>query len=347
SSFSRKRLHNPADSCPSPCPITVMGAASTPHFVVQDTGSNHVEAAMGGTEEEEDEEDASKRPQWSNSLEFLMSCIAMSVGLGNIWRFPYTAFKNGGGAFLIPYIIVLFIIGKPLYYMEMALGQFIAGGPVKVWNLSPALRGLAFYFIQSFSAELPWATCKPEWGPNCFNSSEGNINGTLNLTHVQSSTELYFYKEVLREKDNIDDGIGDPDWRLTLCLLFSWIVIFLVIVRGVKSSGKASYFLALFPYVVMIALLVRGVTLPGAGQGILYFIEPQWEELLNARVWYSAVTQAFFSLNICFGTLIMYSSYNEFGHMFTVKSSYCALNGTVSLVATEYLTQKETRLWNL
>jgi solute carrier family 6 amino acid transporter-like protein 5/7/9/14 len=65
----------------------------------------------------------------------------MSVGLGNIWRFPYTAFRNGGGAFLIPYIVVLFLIGKPLYYIEMALGQFVAGGPIKVWALSPALKG--------------------------------------------------------------------------------------------------------------------------------------------------------------------------------------------------------------
>lgn len=70
-----------------------------------------------------------------------MSCIAMSVGLGNVWRFPFTAFKNGGGAFLIPYIVVLFLIGKPIYYMEMAMGQFVSGGPVKAWAVSPALKG--------------------------------------------------------------------------------------------------------------------------------------------------------------------------------------------------------------
>ena len=90
-------------------------------------------------------EDSSKRQQWSNGVEFLMSCIAMSVGLGNVWRFPFTAFENGGGAFLIPYIVVLFVIGKPLYYMEMALGQFISGGPVKAWNVSPALKGKPYY----------------------------------------------------------------------------------------------------------------------------------------------------------------------------------------------------------
>lgn len=65
----------------------------------------------------------------------------MSVGLGNIWRFPFTAYENGGGAFLIPYVIVLFIIGKPMYYLEMILGQFSSSGSVKVWELNPLLRG--------------------------------------------------------------------------------------------------------------------------------------------------------------------------------------------------------------
>lgn len=65
----------------------------------------------------------------------------MSVGLGNIWRFPFTAYENGGGAFLIPYIIVLIIIGKPMYYLEMTLGQFMSGGSVKIWEVNPLMKG--------------------------------------------------------------------------------------------------------------------------------------------------------------------------------------------------------------
>lgn len=74
-------------------------------------------------------------------MEFLMSCIAMSVGLGNIWRFPFTAYENGGGAFLIPYIITLVIVGRPLYYMEMIVGQFTSRGCVKIWECVPILMG--------------------------------------------------------------------------------------------------------------------------------------------------------------------------------------------------------------
>lgn len=91
-------------------------------------------------------------------------------------------------------------------------------------------------------------------------------------------------KEVLKEKNDISDGIGNPDWRLTLYLLLAWSIIFLLLVRGVRSSGKASYFLALFPYLVMIILLVRACTLPGSGNGIKYFLEPQWEQLYKPKV---------------------------------------------------------------
>lgn len=70
-----------------------------------------------------------------------MSCISLSVGLGNVWRFPFTALDNGGGAFIIPYLIVLFVVGKPVYYLEMLIGQFSSRGSIRVYDFSPAMRG--------------------------------------------------------------------------------------------------------------------------------------------------------------------------------------------------------------
>lgn len=88
-----------------------------------------------------------ERPTWGNQIEFLMSCISTSVGLGNVWRFPFVAYQNGGGAFLIPYIIVLIVIGKPMYYLETVLGQFSNSNCVNVWGLSPAMKGQDAYLI--------------------------------------------------------------------------------------------------------------------------------------------------------------------------------------------------------
>lgn len=282
------------------------------------------------------EDGGPKRAQWGNGVQFLMSCIAMSVGLGNIWRFPFTAYNNGGGAFLIPYLIVLILIGRPVYYLEMCLGQFSSRGNVKMFEaLAPALKGIGYgqaigsvgvatyyctlmaitgiYFVNSFTSDLPWATCRPEWQNTGIQCIPSNSVGTPPPNSL-SSSEMYFKLEVLREKTDISDGIGDPDWRLTISLLVSWTMTFFVSRNGVQSSGKASYFLALFPYIIMFTLLGRAVSLEGAGDGITYFIEPQWHMLKSAQVWYAAVTQCFFSLNVGFGTIIMYSSYNDFKH---------------------------------
>nr|XP_022916735.1 sodium-dependent nutrient amino acid transporter 1-like isoform X2 [Onthophagus taurus] len=277
---------------------------------------------------------------WSHELQFLMSCIAMSVGLGNIWRFPFTAYQNGGGAFLIPYLIVLILVGRPIYYLEMCLGQFTAKGNVKLFEaMAPALRGIGysqitgticiatyycsllslslFYFINSFTGDLPWSYCRDEWEAENFLKNvtciPSNSNGNSTLNGITSS-ELYFRREVLKEKINIDDGIGLPEWRLVLCLVFVWCCIFIISRNGIQSTGKASYFLALFPYVVILALLIRSVTLEGATDGLVYLFKPNWDKLIEPEVWYAAATQCFFSLNVGVGTITAYASYNGFRH---------------------------------
>lgn len=153
------------------------------------------------------------RPVWGNSIEFLMSCISMSVGLGNIWRFPFTAYENGGGAFLIPYIIVLILVGKPMYYLEMILGQFSSRSGVKIWSMNPLFKGVGIgqlvaticvityycsmialalhYMFASFSTELPWSHCRPEW-ENCVDSKPTDNSTVAPGNGSSSSSEYYF-----------------------------------------------------------------------------------------------------------------------------------------------------------
>ena len=289
-----------------------------------------------------EEEDGDGRQQWSNPIEFLLSCISMSVGLGNVWRFPFTAYDNGGGAFIIPYLIVLFFIGRPFYLLELSLGQFASSGCVKVWDLIPPFRGIgyaqsfatflvcsyycvliaisAFYFFASFQTTLPWTVCHEELGINssaiCLasNTNMSDLNITEENVTVIASTEQYFKKGVLKENPDITDGIGAPDPYLFGCLLLCWLMIYFTLRKGVASSGKVAYFTAIFPYLVMFALLVRGLTLPGSTDGILFLFTPQWEKLYDPQVWYAAVTQSFFSLSIGFGSLTTFSSYNSFRH---------------------------------
>lgn len=89
---------------------------------------------------------------------------------------------------------------------------------------------------------------------------------------------------MLRELDDISEGIGIPSWRLILTLLLSWIVTYLILIKGMRSLGKVAYILALFPYVILITLLIRAVTLEGSVDGIIFFLKPEWDKLLNMKV---------------------------------------------------------------
>jgi solute carrier family 6 amino acid transporter-like protein 5/7/9/14 len=96
---------------------------------------------------------------------------------------------------------------------------------------------------------------------------------------------LHFSKNILKEAETIENGIGSPDLTLTLCLLLAWAFIGIFLLKGIKSSGKVAYFLAVFPYIVLIILLIRSMTLPGAMDGVLYFVVPEWDKLFEAKLW--------------------------------------------------------------
>uniref|UniRef100_A0A3B5MJ75 Transporter n=1 Tax=Xiphophorus couchianus TaxID=32473 RepID=A0A3B5MJ75_9TELE len=132
------------------------------------------------------------RGQWGNKLEFVLSVAGSIIGLGNMWRFPYLCYKNGGGAFLIPYLIFLFTCGVPVFFLEVALGQYTSQGGITCWRkISPLFEGLGygtqvivtllnfyyiivlawgiFYLYYSFSWDLPWSSCNNTWntGKEC------------------------------------------------------------------------------------------------------------------------------------------------------------------------------------
>lgn len=261
------------------------------------------------------------RQTWGNKADYILATVGFAVGFGNLWRFPYLCQKNGGGAFLIPYFISLVLLGIPLFFLELAIGQSVRQGPIGVWKaIHPYLGGVGlasvvvcllismyynmiigwsfYYLFVSFQDPLPYSSCP--LGPNC------TVNEGCNLA---GRTQYYWYTKALGATTSIEN-IGDFQWHLCLVLLLSWIVLYLFVSRGVKSAGKAVYVTATLPYIILAIFFGRAVTLKGSLDGIIHMFKPEFFSLLDPIVWLEAATQVFFSVGVGFGTLIAMSSYN-------------------------------------
>uniref|UniRef100_A0A672KJM1 Transporter n=1 Tax=Sinocyclocheilus grahami TaxID=75366 RepID=A0A672KJM1_SINGR len=274
-----------------------------------------------------------QREKWASKLDFLLSVAGGFVGLGNVWRFPYLCYKNGGGAFLIPYFIFLFGGGLPVFFLEVALGQFTSEGGITCWEkLCPIFTGIGYasivivsllniyyivilawglyYLFQCFQPELPWASCNNKW--NTENCVEDTFRKNKTLWVCLTSKHSFHHRRnVLSISDGIEQ-VGHIKWDLALCLLAVWVICFFCIWKGVKSTGKVVYVTATFPFVMLIVLLVRGVTLPGAAEGIKFYLYPNVTRLGDPEVWIDAGTQIFFSYAICLGAMTSLGSYNKY-----------------------------------
>ncbi|KAM9814177.1 sodium- and chloride-dependent GABA transporter 2-like [Neosynchiropus ocellatus] len=298
------------------------------------------------------------RGKWANKREFILTVAGAIVGLGNVWRFPYLCYKNGGGAFFIPYIMFLCTCGIPLFILETALGQYTSQGGIMCWRkICPLFEGMGYagqlinfygcisyvvilswaflYFFSSFSRELPWTTCNNKWNTDaCVEINSINSTGNRTAALNSSSSVVEFWR---RRVLNISSGIeelGSVQWELCLCLLLTWIICYFCIWKGVRSTGKATYVTATFPFVMLTVLLIRGMTLPGALHGIKYYLYPDPHRLSDPQVWMDAGTQIFYSYAICLGCLTTLGSYNKYNNNCYRDSFFlCLLNSGTSFIA--------------
>ncbi|CAI5439742.1 unnamed protein product [Caenorhabditis angaria] len=277
------------------------------------------------------------RDKWATKMEFLLAVIGYAVDLGNIWRFPSVCYKHGGGAFLIPYFIMLMLGGLPMFYMELVLGQFHRSGCISIWRkICPLFRGIGYgicfictfiaifynaiiaqavYFaFSSISLQVPWATCNNTWNtPKCSDD--------LNVTHSKSgerlttpSEEYYLYNVLESQKSTGFDDLGGVKPSMAICLALVFTMVYFALWKGPQSSGKMVWVTATAPYFILTILLIRGLTLPGASKGLMFYVTPDFDKLWDPAVWSAAATQIFFSLGPGFGVLLALSSYNDFNN---------------------------------
>ncbi|XP_015239167.1 PREDICTED: sodium- and chloride-dependent GABA transporter ine-like [Cyprinodon variegatus] len=294
------------------------------------------------------QEQEPSRPTWSRQIEFTLAGIGCAVGLGNVWRFPYLCYRSGGGAFLVPYLFMLVVLGIPLLYMELTVGQYTRRGPVHALaTVCPLLKGVGmasvaisfimctyynvvitwalYYLFSSFQAPLPWQSCNNTWNtPNCTDQA-------TNSSYSSTASQEFFNYRMLDQTSGVEEA-GTLRWELFLILILAWILIYLCIFKGVKSTGKVVYFTALFPYVILIALLINNVQLPGASDGIAFFIVPEWEKLRSVEVWVNAAAQIFNSIGIGFGSLLAMSSYNSFNNNVLKDTLFISITNSLTSI---------------
>jgi len=302
------------------------------------------------------------REKWKKKIDFVFSIAGGFVGLGNVWRFPYLCFKNGGGAFLIPYVLFVLLGSLPIFFLEVAIGQYTSMGSSLAFNCVPIMKGIgiavnminfhlntyyavilawsARYFFASMASVLPWASCDNHFNTeNCFvfgkNTSSLNSTQTGNSSTGNSTSSVveFWERGVLAKSSGLSET-GEIQWELLLCLLLTWVVMYFCIWKGIGWTSKVVYFTATFPLLLLLVLLVRGVTLDGALDGIIWYLRPDLKKLKNTQVWLDAANQVFYSYALCKGMIITMGSYNNYKY-----NSYrdcillSCLNSGVSIVA--------------
>ncbi|XP_020564128.1 sodium- and chloride-dependent GABA transporter 2 [Oryzias latipes] len=297
-----------------------------------------------------------ERGHWGSKVEFLLAVAGNVVGFGNVWRFPYLCYKNGGGAFLVPYLVFVVTCGVPLFLLETTVGQYTQEGGITCWRkLCPLAEGIGYggqlilfyscmtyiiilswallYLMFSFSSQLPWANCNNDWNTDdCVDFSTNN-NSWINKTNPTSAATQFWERRVLAISGGIEE-VGSIRWEVMLCLIAMWIICYFCIWKGVKSTGKVVYFTATFPYLMLLVLLIRGLTLPGALQGIEFYLIPDLSRLTDPQVWMEAGAQIFFSYSVGVGSLTVLGSYNKHNNNCYKDCLYlCLLNSGTSFVA--------------
>ncbi|OUY06388.1 sodium-dependent transporter [Acinetobacter populi] len=241
-----------------------------------------------------------QRENWSARSGFIIAAIGSAVGLGNIWRFPYVAYENGGGAFLIPYLIALFTAGLPLLFLDYAVGHKYHGAPPTAYKrLFKPMESLGWWQVMVtlvigmyYASVLSWAgsyiyySIGQKWGEN---------------------TEQFFFQNYLQNADQLTFGfVPHLFWGLVLVWLVTIVILFGGVKKGVELSNKI--FMPLLVILFSI-LVIQALRLPGAVDGLNAFFTPNWTAMKDYKVWLAAYGHIFFSLSVGFGIMLTYASY--------------------------------------
>ena len=239
------------------------------------------------------------RENWSARSGFIIAAIGSAVGLGNIWRFPYVAYENGGGAFLIPYLVAIFAAGLPLLFLDYAVGHKFRKAPPTAYKKLMNSEALGWWQVMVTLIIGIYYASVLSWAGSYIFYSIGQKWG--------EDTQGFFFNTYLQNGTGLEFGFVPV---LFYGLVIVWAITMFILYGGVKKGVELSNKIFIPLLVVLFTIMViQAVRLPGATEGLNAFFTPNWEAMANYKVWLAAFGHIFFSLSIGFGIMLTYASY--------------------------------------
>ena len=245
-----------------------------------------------------------KREQWGSRAGFILAAVGSAIGLGNIWRFPYMAYENGGGAFFIPYLFAMLSAGIPFMIMEFGMGHKYRGAAPRVFaSLNSKFEWLGWFQVMLAAIIAVYYVAVISWAISYFGMSFSQEWG--------ADTNAYFFGEFLQlGGDNSPSQLGSIQWHIAIPMALAWGITFIAIFTGVKGGiERANKVMMPLLFLMVIALIARMVMLPGALDGLNYLFQPDFSKITDPKVWSAAYGQIFFTLSVGFSIMLAYSSY--------------------------------------
>lgn len=241
-----------------------------------------------------------QRESWSARSGFILAAIGSAVGLGNIWRFPYVSYENGGGAFFIPYLVALMTAGFPLLFLDYVIGQKYKGAPPTAYRrLVRSAEGIGWWQVAVctiigvyYASVLSWAgsymffALNQAWGDD---------------------TEKFFFDNYLHNSGELTLSFAP---NLLVGIVLVWALVLFIMYGGIRKGIELSNKIFIPLLIVMFGVMVvQAVSLPGSIKGLESFFTPNWQAMASPSVWLAAYGHVFFSMSIGFGIMVTYSSY--------------------------------------
>mmetsp|Transcript_20522 Transcript_20522/g.44660 ORF Transcript_20522/g.44660 Transcript_20522/m.44660 type:complete len:654 (-) Transcript_20522:252-2213(-) len=252
------------------------------------------------------------RETWESRTTFVLAAVGAAVGFGNVWRFPALVYKFGGGAFFLPYVLALVIIGIPLLIHEIAMGQHLQKSEIGVQHhLNKHTKGVGVGSILAGMMVATYYVPLISWCIRAFLESFGSMREDWEDVSGSDAT-TYFYHNVIGQYTLDED---QKPTRIVIANVFylalTWGIVGCCLSFGLKWTGRVAYVTMGMPILMLFILLIRALTLPGSSKGIhQYFSEWDMSVLVNQPdVWSEAVSQIFFSIGVAFGVMTAFGSH--------------------------------------